>query len=745
MHQLLHTSNHAIGKLNLTFTQIILLVLMIMGGAVYGVSAQQQWQPTSGPKGAVIQKYFTAGESCYAITTGVLYKHTASGWQRLGNINVNNLFEFKGKLCGFGYSYADGGYQFVESSDGGQTFTSTKIDVDISINNVNVMISDGMLYSLDRTQLKILASGDGKVWNEIASATDDMFTFGSFAVNKGVIFATSGFATGLWYSKDQGKTFTQYAGFENLRGFLFESVGPYLIIQQNGSLYLTKDGGNTLSKMDMPEAIMGLSWDGSSIILRVGSEVRKLMVDDKGVPQGTIKLFGEVDTLAQLHSTTNGAYYLSKYSSIRHSSDKGATWANLPFTANAHTISQITKYNNSLYCSTSEGFYRSSNNGNDWVVYDWNFFEYIPSNSTSVEDRKPESSIRVTKFAEANGSLFGFVESGIGGTGTDNGSIIYTKNNGNGWQMVPNLFPYSFASDTKDMVAHGNSIFVCGSYIHSTHGNGPGRWAVGGIMRTDDGGKNWFRSSGGLPERDVPAPTTMLASTNKTVYAWTVVGMYKSTVNGLQWTASMNGLDALKDYPTQLIGHENTCYFIKGNGDVMTLKDDEDVWKSSALPIKGVRLYVSGGVLYAMKGSTTPIVYELTDIGWKDISSEFNFGHSITSFVRQDSTLVAGTTTASVWRKGGSQGTSSVNEETLGMLEVKPNPARDYAVVNLPSEVTFQYYSLINNLGVEVQRNSIEGRTAELQIPLSVLSSGVYSLKIYSTKGILNASIVVVR
>lgn len=742
MNTSIHITDSAVVKAISVYKKYILLILMLLITSAYEVSAQQQWQPTSGPKGAIVQRYFTVGESCYAIVNSSLYKHTSSGWRLLGNLTVKNLFEFKGKLCGLDYNYSDGGFQFVESSDGGQTFTSTKIDVELSVNDVNIMESEGVLYSLDRSQLNILASSDGKEWSKIGPVTEDIITFGSIGVNKGVVFVTSGFASGLWHSKDQGKTFLPYPGFQNLSGINIRSAGPYMIIQQGNSLFFTKDGGVTIPKLDISGAVSNLTWDGKTIILRIGDEVNKVMFDDKGVPQGIVKIFSETDAQSQIHIATNGTFYISKYNTVRISSDNGATWTNLPFTANAHTISQITKFNNSLYCSTTEGFYRSSNNGNDWTVYDWNLFEYVPSSTTNSEERKPESLIRITKFAEAKGNLFGFVEGGIGSEG---GSVVYTSDNGTSWQMVPNLFPYSFASDTKDMVAHGNSIFVCGSYIHSTHGNGPGRWAVGGIMRTDDGGKNWFRSSGGLPERDVYAPTTMLASTNKTVYAWTVVGMYKSTVNGLQWSPAMSGLDAQKDFPAQLIGHEGTCYFVKSNGELMTLRDDEDVWKSSTLPIKGVQLYVSGGVLYAVKNSTTPIVYELTDIGWKDISNEFNLGHNITSFVRQDSVLFAGTSDASVWRKGGSQGTTSVNEETLGLLQVMPNPASNYAVVNLPTDGAYQYYTLTNNIGVEVQRNSIEGRTTTLQIPLSMIPSGVYTIKLYSNNGILNAPVVVVR
>ncbi|MBL7997816.1 MAG: T9SS type A sorting domain-containing protein [Candidatus Kapabacteria bacterium] len=714
------------------------IAVVVAAMTFVSITSAEEWKPTDGPHGAVTQGFFTHGASCYSLINSRLYRHTAQGWEPMGIASTTKFVSFRGSMCGIGYNSTTYQKELLQSTDEGKTFTATALPEYLQ-GDVMLQAGSAKLYAMDNGRRDIYTSTDGKEWVKSITAPDSIITFNQWVVVNDVIVVTSGFQPGVWLSTDGGATFSKLPGMETGTGVALFAAGPYLGISSNTSLLLIKNADFTNVGIIFGSSVptTAVAWDGTHVIARVGNTIRRIIINQQGVLTGVELVYNALDNATDVLATTNGTICRARYNALWATNDVGTTWRKMPFDMNAQSITAITASGSTVFCSTSEGLYRTTNGGTSWVLFNKSGNEFTPAEGITEENRDVESYFAVTKFGESKGNLLGFVNGGFGAT---DGSIVVSTNGGASWRKLPNLYENSFASDTKDMVATPNGVFACAWYIHSTHGGGPGRWATGGIMRSTDGGVTWRAANNGLPARDVPVPTSHLAATNTTLFAWTVEGMFRSINNGDSWQPASSGLNPQLDFVTALVGHENVCYMIKSGGGIMTMTDGESTWTSATLPASGLSLMKAGAKLFAMKYENgTLLMYRKTATGWDDVSNDYMFDQTITGLAESGGAVFAGTSRASVWRKGSTVVSSVADGETAdNVMLVMPNPAVAQATVTLPAMRGGGTYTVSDMNGRVVMNGTVADGTNVFTFPTAGLAAGSYSVHITDGSAALN-------
>lgn len=711
----------------------IVCISVVTMAVVCPAQTPNPWQQSGGPVGAVVQGFFVAGNDAYAIISNTLYRYSDKGWEQLGESVSDNYLLFGGKLCGLGYNSKLGINQFSESADGGKSFTPYTLPEALQGYNYASFIPAGnKIYVLDQSRQNLYTSLDGKNWATPITIPEEIITFGIVAAQGNTVFATSGWVEGIWKSTDGGISFSKQSLPDEFAKPYISYCGPYLYIASSSAYLFSKDNGQNFSRLENPLQVGALQWNGTDVIGITPSNVVRLQTKN-GIPTGW-EVLGSIDSLSTIMTTENGKLYSARYNRLQFSSDNAKTWSTAALNMKAHSITAVTAAGESVIASTTEGLYRSTDKGTTWAVYNWKDGIFFPAPGLSEEKRHPSSGISISKFFSLQGNLIAFCASTV----EEDRRIIVSSNAGETWVSVPNLFPNSFAADTRDAVATANSVFVCGAYIHPLH-EGGGRWAIGGIMRSADGGKSWFESDNGLPTRNnISAPTSMLGATTASVYALTVEGMYRSTNEGFSWQPLSAGLNLINHIPAQLLGYGSTCYLLCSDGTSYRIHDGENAWQTATLPTGTGRLLVFDGRLIAFASqNAAQVLYEYSAGNWKNISEQFSFGRSITSLAKAGNIIVAGTATASIWQREATNVTLSAEEELQkqgqNIIQLMPNPADAHLNISLPEPARNARYIIVNNTGSEVLSGSITFGTATATINTSVLAQGVYAYRIESS------------
>lgn len=170
--------------------------------------------------------------------------------------------------------------------------------------------------------------------------------------------------------------------------------------------------------------------------------------------------------------------------------------------------------------------------------------------------------------------------------------LYYSEDDGNSWKS--NASP-SLPSDVRDMVAHGNSLFL---------GTGTG------IYRSDDGGLTWALKNNGFPSGE--KWINHLAVSNNTIFAaGTSAGMLRSTDNGEHWTIANTGLT---DHYIYCLTASETAIFA-GTGDqnmgVFRSTNNGNSWQQVN---NGMGYYINGQWNYGVAPMISAIALVGTDL-----------------------------------------------------------------------------------------------------------------------------------
>lgn len=230
------------------------------------------------------------------------------------------------------------------------------------------------------------------------------------------------------------------------------------------------------------------------------------------------------------------------------------------------TISNITANHNVNVTFIDLIFYSGTQNGN--VYYSTN--NGLTWTATTV----PAGGSSVNSVFVANNTLY---------AGTSNGFIYYSTNNGNSWSNTSQ-------PDTSAV----NSVFVTANILYASTANG-------NVFYSTDNGNTWSSTS----PPDGSAVNSIFVTSNA-LYAGTANGnVYYSTNNGTTWSAINSQPDGTA--VNSIFVNNNTLYVGTAN---------EDVYSSTALTGGGTWTTIAQSVYSLFVNSTNNTLYAGTQSGY---------------------------------------------------------------------------------------------------------------------------------
>ncbi len=405
--------------------------------------------------------------------------------------------------------------------------------------------SNGVYLSTDR----------GLNWIQKSKGLPIASVFSLFKSSKGILYAGLFPAKGVFKSTDNGENwFPASENIPNANVYEFaEHPDGTLYIGTNEGIYKSTNQGNSWHKINT-------GFKGSAVL--------------------TIQ--------------TNGVIYAgTSDDGIYISSDGGTTWFRSQIDEEKKGISVYSiaiAPNDVIYAGTSEGIYKSLNNGISWE----------PSN-------KMLNAFNVRAlFSKRNAEIL---------TSIENYGIFKTTDNGVTWRKVNTGLAtrsiYTFISDRENNIIIGTGLGVYRSiddgeswvqindglklgpvYSLAKAANGDLYAAVRswGIYKSTNNGTSWFESSSGIPDAALSI-NTLLQASDGTIYAGSNNGgLFKSTNNGLNWRK-------VQEVNSNVI----TCILETKSGTLIVASKSEGLWRSS----DGGDSWIN---IKSMFGNKTPVI-----------------------------------------------------------------------------------------------------------------------------------------
>ncbi len=284
---------------------------------------------------------------------------------------------------------------------------------------------------------------------------------------------------------------------------------------------------------------------------------------------------------------------------VFRSTDSGVSWTQSSSGITALSVLNIMKSGSYLLATGTEGFYRSSDNGDTWnsVVELPYVVNVLAGNDANVIAGTNGKGIFVSTD---NGGTWTGANNGLPFTGdrfsvtavVANGSTFYmsatnnssygiykTTDLGSSWATVSSGLPgftsfYSFC-------VQGSTMYVGGASIY----------------KTTNSGASWTETATGLPPQ--PAVSAMLV-VDDTIFAGAVNGVYRSTNNGVSWSTS--DTLTLSSGVSCLVNMDNTMLVGTRGRGVFSSTDGGNTWRQSSsglLAQRTTRLMNIGSSLFA--------------------------------------------------------------------------------------------------------------------------------------------------
>lgn len=444
---------------------------------------------------------------------------------------------------------------------------------------------------------------------------------------------------GIFRTSNSGDQWTQssnlsmknlYVGSADNQGNIFTATTNYTTL-----LYRSSDNGNTWQQR----------LDGGLDFNAVASS-----------PNGTI--FAGTFYMFSFHGQfiQNGQIF--------RSIDRGQTWSAVNFPSLAVSALKINS-NNDVFVATTEGLFRSGNNGSS--------FGLIRSGSTGDIFLNSQNHI----FIRTLTGLFRSTDNGSSWTLIDNGTeikmpisedasgnlysgysgIIYkSTDNGTSWNLFADLTAYSIYEVSSIVFKSQGSIIASTSKGIFRSDNGGSNWikankgirdpqvmsiAVKGktiftashnsVSRSMDNGNNWIELNNGLPSMGT---REILTGSGENVFAnVTASGLYRSLNNGDSWSV-VQSLPPNTYISNIITGAANKIFLTTGDGVILKSDNNGDNWLDitsnlpDSLQYYGLSLDQQNNLFVSVERSSwfTPLkgIYKSTNDGasWNELNTE---------------------------------------------------------------------------------------------------------------------------
>jgi photosystem II stability/assembly factor-like uncharacterized protein len=651
------------------------IYLIIISAIIFLHSLDSQWQQSYGIYNGTIRSFTVRGSRVFAGTElkGIYvssnygnypWAQTMINDKTVLSMASNNFYVFAGTADGIIY----------RSIDTGSTWNSV-LSINYSVNSICML--DSNIYAGTSNGI-FLSFNNGITWNQHPMNGQTVY---SLIVKQNVIYAATQ-TYGVYKTTNNGLNWIQ-TGLNNQTVLSLALCNNIIFAgtEQNGILK-SIDNGQTWAAVN-DQKVNSFAVAGNNIYAATYLN---------GVYRSTN--FGQNWSYFGLSNTTiysiglNSSIVLAgtHRKGINYTDNGGANWAS--FLSGAFSFSFARK-ESSLYSGTSDGVFKSTNNGLNWFS--------IGLNEQSV----------TTIVAIGNRIL-----AGVHGDG-----LYFTDDEGANWIYA------GFINNTiLAMAVSRNIIFA------STHDNG--------VYRSTDNGINW--NSTGIYNQYIYG----LAADSNAVFAGTESqGIYKSTNFGDNWI----NVSPIYFKVESILIKDQTIYAGTYNGIYYSTNYGTD-WQYRGLTSKFIcALAFQGNRIFA--GSKFYGEFISTDNGvtWTGDNEGLPEYPSINTLFIFNNSVFAGTRWNSIWHKAVSEiGVISLTNEIPNRFSLSqnyPNPFNPQTKIKfaVPSNVKGQtsnvkliIYDLLGREVATLVNEELKPGTYEADWDGSNYSSGVYFYKIIS-------------
>jgi photosystem II stability/assembly factor-like uncharacterized protein len=241
--------------------------------------------------------------------------------------------------------------------------------------------------------------------------------------------------------------------------------------------------------------------------------------------KGIITIMSPDTIISALTVNGNNIFAGTWIDGIFRSTDKGKNWVRksngIPFVVKMETdtgynaiVNVIIMSDDTIYAGTSKGVYKSTNNGENWILKN----NGLPQ---VVKNTPIDTFIHIESMAKSGNNIFAGTRRGVF-MSTDNGDYWTAKN-----KSMENMAVYSLA-------VNGNNIYAGTEF--------------GGVYLSTDNGDNWKKNDS-LYTKSIAS--IIIKGNNIFVGGY---GVYLSTDNGNSWTFKNSGLPSMAVGPLIING-----------------------------------------------------------------------------------------------------------------------------------------------------------------------------------------------
>lgn len=408
----------------------------------------------------------------------------------------------------------------------------------------------------------------------------------------------------MYISNDNGDSFQQMQGIENVRALIFKDSTLYAAASDG--IYMTEDKGQNWFKINYSVNAKSLAVSGETLFAGTEStgvyvskdNGRSWLPANSGLPEYTT-----VNSIAVIGSNVfagtdgNGVFFSINY---------GSRWMPVNNGLTSLRVLSVFSNRNYIFAGTFGGLFYSMDNGNQWS----NISAGISNNQT------------INCFAANGNTVF---------AGTNHGRIFTSPNNGDVW------FSYNNSGLLKE---HKGKIASFVGNIHSltTGINSIVAATDSGVFRSFDNGNSFKSISSGLR----PPSAYSIAKFRNILYAGTGNGVYISNNDGSFWS--------LSGYPPISMGKVNSIA-LRGNniyagisGNIYSVIDKGSEINNTSFdrPFEIPGLAYNEDYLFAVTNGGGVFRANLDGTGWDDYNDGLR-NLNLTSLVVSGETVIVGT------------------------------------------------------------------------------------------------------